>query len=66
MAENCTPKPTSRMVAPGTVYFFERADGRPFDETDARTLWLAAFGDRTNEGFGRVIPGVWSPTRSNR
>lgn len=60
------PKPTSRMVTPGAVYFFERADGRPFDEDDARSLWLRALGDRTNEGFGRVVAGVWSPTRSNR
>jgi CRISPR-associated protein Cmr3 len=58
------PKPTSVMVAPGAVYFFERADGGPFGISDARTLWLAAFGGRTAEGFGRVVPGVWNPTRS--
>ncbi|MCS6800031.1 MAG: CRISPR-associated protein Crm3 [Myxococcota bacterium] len=58
------PKPTSRMVAPGAVYFFERADGRPFGEADARALWLAAVGTRTEEGFGRVVPGVWTPARS--
>ncbi len=63
MAANA-PKPTSRMVAPGAVYFFERTDGRPFDEVDARSLWLGALGTRTDEGFGRVVPGVWSPTRS--
>lgn len=57
------PKPTSRMVAPGAVYFFERADGQPFDESHARALWLAAFGTRTAEGFGRVVPGIWNPTR---
>jgi len=55
------PKPTSRMVAPGAVYFFERADGKPFGEAEARSLWLAALGTRTEEGFGRVVPGVWSP-----
>jgi CRISPR-associated protein Cmr3 len=54
------PKPTSRMVAPGAVYFFERADGKPFGEAAARSLWLAALGARTEEGFGRVVPGVWS------
>jgi CRISPR-associated protein Cmr3 len=54
------PKPTSRMVAPGAVYFFERADGRPFGEADARSLWLAAMGSRTDEGFGRVVGGVWT------
>ena len=60
------PKATARMVAPGAVYFFERVDGRRFEETDARALWLAAIGTRAEEGFGRVIPGVWSPTRSNQ
>lgn len=58
------PKPTSRMVAPGAVYFFERIDGKPFAEADARSLWLGALGTRTEEGFGRVVPGVWSPARS--
>jgi CRISPR-associated protein Cmr3 len=53
------PKPTSRMVAPGAVYFFERTDGQPFAEAHARALWLAAMGARTEEGFGRVVPGVW-------
>lgn len=59
------PKPTSRMVPPGAAYFFERADGKPFGEAEAKALWLAALGTRTGEGFGRVVPGVWSPTRSN-
>jgi CRISPR-associated protein Cmr3 len=63
MAANA-PKPTSRMVAPGAVYFFERTDGKPFGEVDARSLWLGALGTRTDEGFGRVVPGVWSPARS--
>jgi CRISPR-associated protein Cmr3 len=53
------PKSTSRMVAPGAVYFFERTDGKPFGEADARSLWLAALGTRTEEGFGRVVAGVW-------
>lgn len=60
------PKPTSRMVAPGAVYFFERTDGQPFGEADARALWLAAFGSRTDEGFGRVVAGVWVPTGDGR
>jgi len=59
------PKPTSRMVPPGAVYFFERADGEPFSETVARSLWLAALGTRTDEGFGCVVPGVWCPLRNN-
>lgn len=58
------PKPTSRMVPPGAVYFFERADGEVFGEADACALWLAVLGARADEGFGRVVPGVWSPTRS--
>jgi CRISPR-associated protein Cmr3 len=58
------PKPTSRMVAPGAVYFFERSDGQPFGEEEAKLLWLSALGTRTNEGFGRVVPGVWRPTRN--
>jgi len=59
------PKPTSRMVPPGAVYFFERSDGGLFDQATARALWLAPLGQRTEEGFGRVVPGVWSPRRSN-
>jgi CRISPR-associated protein Cmr3 len=53
------------MVPPGAVYFFERADGRRFGEAEAKSLWLAALGTRTNEGFGRVVPGVWRPARNN-
>lgn len=60
------PKPTSRLVPPGSVYYFERADGRAFDESDARALWLAPLGSRTDEGFGRVVPGVWTPVRNHR
>lgn len=59
------PKPTSRMVPSGAVYFFERADGTPFSEDDAKALWLGALGTRTDEGFGRIVPGVWHPTRNN-
>jgi CRISPR-associated protein Cmr3 len=59
------PKPTSRMVPPGAVYFFERTDGQPFGEAEAKSLWLTALGTRTDEGFGRVVPGVWRPTRNN-
>lgn len=59
------PKPTSRMVPPGAVYFFERADRQPFGAQDANKLWLGALGARTDEGFGRVVPGIWHPTRTN-
>lgn len=54
------PKPTSRLVAPGAVYFFERVDGKAFGEADARSLWLEPLGRRTEEGFGRVVPGIYS------
>ncbi|MGH7707206.1 MAG: type III-B CRISPR module-associated Cmr3 family protein [Vulcanimicrobiaceae bacterium] len=57
------PKPSTRMVPPGSVYFFERCDGRPFAEAEARALWLSAHGTRDGEGFGRVVPGVWNPMR---
>jgi CRISPR-associated protein Cmr3 len=57
------PKPTARMVAPGAVYFFERADGEAFGAAEARALWLASLGYRTEEGFGRVAPGIWNPQR---
>jgi len=56
-------KRTDRMVPPGSVFFVERADGRPFDTEDARKLWLAAIGGRTHEGFGRIVPGIWHPSR---
>jgi CRISPR-associated protein Cmr3 len=59
------PKPTSRMVPPGAVYFFDRTDGQPFGEADAKALWLSALGTRTDEGFGRVVPGVWGLLRNN-
>lgn len=59
------PKPTSRMVPSGAVYFFARADGKTFGESEAKSLWLATLGTRSDEGFGRVVPGVWHPTRSN-
>lgn len=55
------PKPTSRMVAPGSVYSFVRVDGQPFESKHASSLWLAAIGQRQHEGFGRVVPGIWHP-----
>ncbi|MCA9709021.1 MAG: CRISPR-associated protein Crm3 [Myxococcales bacterium] len=58
MATN-RPKPLSRMAPAGSVYFFERTDGRCFDGESARSLWLTALGRRREEGFGLVVPGVW-------
>lgn len=58
------PKRTDRMVPPGSVYFLERQNGAPFGEGEAKTLWLAAIGGRTEDGFGRVVPGIWTPERA--
>jgi CRISPR-associated protein Cmr3 len=65
MAAN-RPKSVSRMVPSGSVYFLARNDGGRFGEVEARALWLAALGSRTEEGYGRVVPGVWDsePRRS--
>jgi CRISPR-associated protein Cmr3 len=54
------PKQTARMVAPGSVYFFTKGNGKNFTGDEARSLWLSAIGGRTKEGFGRVVPGVWN------
>ena len=55
------PKPTTRLVPPGAVYFFQRADDKPVTGQTAKALWLAAIGGRTCEGYGRVVPGRWTP-----
>ncbi len=55
------PKPTDRMVPPGSVFFLARADGQAFGEAEAKALWLASIGGRSEEGFGRVVPGIWQP-----
>ena len=57
------PKETSRLVPPGAVYFFERVSGEPITAADAEKLWLAALGARTDEGFGLVVPAIWTPRR---
>lgn len=58
---NHRAKNTDRFAPPGAVYFLERADGGVFGRAEAEALWLAAVGGRTEEGFGRVAPGVWQP-----
>lgn len=63
MAEG-RPKPTSAHVPPGAVYFFQRVDQRPFGESDARSLWLTAIGQRVDHGYGRVVPAIWHPPRT--
>lgn len=58
-------KRSDRLVPPGAVYFFERADGGVFTDAEARALWLAQLGSRPSQGYGRVVPGVWTPARRN-
>ena len=57
------PKPTRRLVPAGSVYFFEKADGRGFTAVDAEAIWLGAVGEATNPGeaTGAAVPGVWQP-----
>ena len=55
------PKPTTRLVPPGSVYCFEKADGTPFSAEEARRLWLAPLGERTRQGLGSFVPGLWHP-----
>lgn len=60
MAANA-PRATNLAVAPGSVYFLQRADGGRFTADDVRDLWLAALGCRTEDGFGRVVAAAWTP-----
>ncbi|MBA2660920.1 MAG: CRISPR-associated protein Crm3 [Bradymonadaceae bacterium] len=59
------PKPVVRAVPAGAVYYFERVDGASFDESSAKSLWLATLGTRADEGFGCIVPGIWNSTRSS-
>lgn len=52
------PKPTWRAVPAGSVYFARRPDGAAFSAEEVRGLWLAQVGERTQEGFGYVVPGI--------
>lgn len=63
---NGKPKATDRMVPPGAVYFFERESKEPISRDEARQLWLAAWGGRQEEGFGRFVPGTWDPKETMR
>ena len=54
------PKRSDRLVPPGAVYFFQRRNGGRFTRKEAEALWLAALGERQEEGFGRVVAGVWN------
>lgn len=59
-------KPTRNCIQPGAVYFFEKTDGTEFSPNDFTALWLAAIGNGTNEGLGRVIAGPWTPGTKER
>lgn len=59
-------KPGTRVVPPGSVYAFVRADNRPFTREHARALWLASIGARQHEGFGVVVPAIWNPQATPR
>lgn len=59
-------KPSTRMVPPGSVFAFERRDGGDFTRAHARALWLAAMGDRQDQGFGAIVPGTWNPSPTQR
>jgi CRISPR-associated protein Cmr3 len=58
MANN-QPKPTTRLVPPGSVYFLHKVEAKPFTRTEAEQVWRSPIGNRTNEGFGRFMPGIW-------
>jgi CRISPR-associated protein Cmr3 len=54
------PRATDLAVAPGSVYFLQRADGGRFAAADVHGLWLAALGRRTEDGFGRIVAAPWT------
>jgi CRISPR-associated protein Cmr3 len=60
------PRATDLAVAPGSVYFLQRADGGGFTAADVRGLWLAALGRRTADGFGRVVAAPWTTASRSR
>ena len=52
------PRDLSWAVPPGAVYGIRRADSQPFTAGQVRDLWLARWGDRGDDGFGRVVAGL--------
>jgi CRISPR-associated protein Cmr3 len=57
---NRRPKPTRRLVAPGSVYFFTKTDGSAFTAEEAEALWMKGQGKSSQEGFGFCLPGIWN------
>jgi CRISPR-associated protein Cmr3 len=60
------PRATRRLVAPGAVYFFDKADGSAFTAEEHARLWLARLGDDNDDGLGLVVPGRWEPGSTPR
>ena len=52
------PRDLSWAVPPGAVFGVRRADGEPFTKADVEMLWLAQWGRRADDGFGRLVPGI--------
>jgi CRISPR-associated protein Cmr3 len=56
------PKPTRRLVPPGSVYFFEKVGGGAFTPAELGSLWLAPLGHDVrdiHDGLNRVVAGPW-------
>lgn len=53
------PRPTWRLVRPGAVYCFDKANGHAFTSRELQRLWLAQIGGGREEGFGLLLPGRW-------
>jgi CRISPR-associated protein Cmr3 len=60
LAKNAA-KRTDRLVPPGAVYHLVKQGGGVFTGNEARALWLASVGERGDEGYGRIVPGLWQP-----
>jgi CRISPR-associated protein Cmr3 len=56
------PRPTRRLVPAGAVYFFQRADRRPFTPDQLRACWFSLWGQSTEDGLGLIVAGVWHPS----
>lgn len=56
------PKPSRKVVCPGTVYFFELVGNDGLSKEDAHSLWAQSIqrpGQDRDDGFGRSLPGIW-------
>lgn len=61
------PKPTLRLVPPGSVYFLTKAAPEAsFSAEEIAAFWLAAIGQRAEDGLGRVVAGRWTPHGEDR